>query len=442
MPAQKPPMHTEIQDWRRLLSAAERAQMLAGIARVALVVGAELFPEQPWASFGVRPDPDAPAKSPLEQLGWIEDRLPSLSAAFAQVERSPLTAARGSARAALPVQARRVSPAAWMAHARRSPARRTVDETVTTVSHDTPEHRAVKSFAETLQRDCGAIERLAEAEEAFEAAGRAAQCVRRLHRLCGADWWERVPAGRGDWTRPPAAREIARPEYARLAAARNDYRRGFGFEWDTPLLTLPPRETWRIYELWCLFSALDALRSLGWRTLSGGSLLAVQAGRLALTLEAGAASEIVLWSPPGRKLTLTYRRTFAEGRDSLSHAMQPDLTLSDGARIWILDAKFKPYTEPGEEGADINQMHAYRDAIVGAGSGGRRIVSAAWCLYAGLTDFPNRAEIAYGQGPEAAVGALCLRPGDGATQMALRGLLARWTGQGEAAAGRQAFPKT
>ena len=140
-----------------------------------------------------------------------------------------------------------------------------------------------------------------------------------------------------------------------------------------------------------------------------------------LTLAVGRLSQMTLKSPSGKTLTLTYNRTFAEGGESLTHTMRPDITLSDGERLWILDAKFKPYCEPGEEGEDVNQMHAYKDGIAG------RRVAPAWCLYAGLTAAPNRSHMTYGRSAEtAAIGALCLRPGDAETGTNLRRLLRSW----------------
>ena len=310
-----------------------------------------------------------------------------------------------------------------MTHARLGPSRRTVDETLTMLSHDTPENRAVKSFRDVLARDCRAIARLAAAEEEAEASARAAGCAWRLHGLLGAAWWEEVTA-RGEWVQPPTLREIARADYGQIARARADYRKGFGFDWDRPLLTLPPREPWRLYEVWCLLTVLQSLQVLGWEVVPPSHAFAVRAGRLVLTLAVGEKSRVDLRSASGQALSLTYNQAFAEGCESLTHAMQPDITLSDGERVWILDAKFKPYSEPGEEGEDINQMHAYRDAIVGAG--GTRRVSAAWCLYAGLTATQNRAHITYGRGSDTPVGALCLRPGDAATHANLRRLLLQW----------------
>ena len=398
--------------------------MFADIARVSLAAGSALFPDQPWSDFGVASQPQAASKSPIEQLGLIENLLPTLAQALAQIERSPLTAAATQTRAVLPAQARRVTPAAWMTHARLGQRRRTVDETVAVSSHDTPENRAVKSFLEVLERDSRFIAQVADAEEEAEVSARAMQCIRRLRRLPGALWWESVTPKRSDWTWQATLRETARPEYAQIVSARGQYRKSFGFEWDQPLLTLPPRETWRLYEVWCLFTVLQALRELGWEAAPPQDLFAVRAGRLELALAVGEKSRMSLRRASGQELSLTYNQTFAEGGESLTHSMQPDITLSDGERVWILDAKFKPYSGPGEEGGDINQMHAYRDAIIGLS--GTSIVAAAWCLYVGLTQTSNRAYITYGRSADTAVGALCLRPGGTAALITLQGLLTRW----------------
>ena len=397
--------------------------MLADIARVSLAAGTQLFPEQPWSEMSVAAGGTAWPKSPIEQLGFIEYLLPVLASALAQIERSPLCGDAGTTHPVLPAQARRATASAWMTHARLGPARRTVDEVVTVPSHNTPENRAVKSLVEVLARDCKAIARLAEAEEEAEASARALDCARRLRGLLGADWRDVTPK-RADWKQPPTSRALARADYARLAQARNDYRKGFGFDWECPLLTLPPREFWRLYETWCLLTVLHALQELGWRVTSAQDTFAVRAGRLTLTLAVGKPSRLDLRPASGPPLSLTYNQTFAEGRESLTHTMQPDITISDGARVWILDAKFKPYSEPGEEGGDINQMHAYRDGVIG--SDGRQNVAAAWCLYAGLTGISNRDQITYGRGADTPVGALCLRPGDDASRANLRRLLARW----------------
>ncbi len=409
-----------------MLTARERAAMLEGIASVSLAAGAKLFPEQPWSSFGVTPQASAAPKSPMEQLGFVEHVLPQFSRALFQIACSPLTNAAACTRMVRPELARRVTAAAWMAHARQSRRPPPISETITLISTDTPENRAIKSFRDVLRRDCMVIALLAEAEEEQEATDRARMCVRRVDTIADDAWWEEVSPRTGDWTLPPTQRGSLRPDYGAVFRMAGQYRRGFCFEWDHPLLLLPPRETWQLYEVWCYFSVFRALRTLGWEPAAAQDVFAVRSGRLALTLAVGQRSEITLRSSEGRTLTLTYNRTFAEGQESLTHTMRPDITLSDGRRLWILDAKFKPYSEPGEEGEDINQMHAYKDAIIGRDGIANHQVTCAWCLYAGLTETDNRSQITYGRGMQTPIGALCLRPGCTETFSRLREKLQQW----------------
>jgi len=436
-------MDPEQPDWRRLLTARERERMLDDIARVSLAVGADLFPGQPWQDMGVAPDaPDTP-HSPVERLAWVERLLPLLTPALAQISRDPLTDAVTEVRpVSPPPRARRVGTQALLQAVRRGHADRWLPETVSALSLDTPENRAVKAFLQMLRRDCLAVERLAAVEEEADVETRAARCAAVLGGLLSG-WWEAVSSESAAWTGPPTARATARPEYARVFREMRRARRGFGFDWTHPLLTLPPRETWRLYEAWCLFAALDALRALGWRPTAGADalpsdLFLARAGRLTLSLATDGPSRLVLHGPDGRRLALVYNETFTEGQRSLSHTMQPDITLALGDRLWVLDAKFKPYALPGEEGDDINQMHAYRDAITSfsgfsGDSAADRSVARAWLLYAGRADAENRARITYGAAADPGIGALCLRPGDDASFTGLCRLLALWLGEGTAA---------
>ena len=405
-----------------MLTAAERAVMLGDIARVSLAAGATLFPEQPWSSLGASDGILGTAKSPVEQLAFVEHLLPMLIQAVRQIGQAPLASAAACTRLVRPEQARRVTASAWMSHTRQSRSQPPLRETVTLFSPDTPENRTVKSFVDVLTRDCRAIALLAAAEDEPAVSERALCCARRLGQIA-CDWWKDVTLRRSAWTQPPTQRGSLRPDYAAVFRFAGQYRRGFSFEWDHPLLMLPPRETWQLYETWCLLTVFQALRDLGWDSAPAQEVFTVREGRLTLTLAVGQQSQSTLRSAQGQTLTLAYNRTFAEGRESLTHTMRPDITLSDGERVWLLDAKFKPYCEPGEEGEDINQMHAYRDAIIGSRG---RSVARAWCLYAGLTGTANQAHLTYGRGAQTPIGALCLRPGSAETLTNLGRLLQSW----------------
>jgi len=413
-------------DWRRLLTPEERAWMLGDIARVSLAAGASLFPEQPWQDLDVYPGSLTAHKSPIERLAFIERILPILTRAIGQIHRFPVQKLVAKTRPiAPPVRARRVGTQAILQAARRGPSARHWDETVTMPSCDTPENRAVKSFGRILQKDSAAIARIADAEGESEAYERAVSCALQFQGLLAAAWWEQVTTDSEAWAKPPTQRAIARLPYAQIFAERSRYRKEFAFEWNQSLWTVPPRETWRSYETWCLFRALDALRVLGYAPAAGTDTFRLREGRLLITLAQGEPSRIRLNGPLGRRLSLSYNQTFAQGERSLSHTMQPDITVEEvaSASLWILDAKFKAYALPGEETGDINQMHAYRDAITGPR--GAPAVARAWCLYTGQAEATNRERITYGvsDGP---VGALCLRPGSDAAFKNLCELLAAW----------------
>jgi len=425
--------------------------MLGDIARVSLTAGARLFPEQPWSDLDVSAGSLTTHKSPSERLAFIERVLPLLKQAMAQIRCNPVTAAISQPRLiAPPIRAHRVTTQAVLQAARRGPAHCALEESRTLLTTDTPENRSIQSFLQTLLRDSLAIAQIAEAAQEEEAAGRGRLCSRRLQGLLSLPGWEEVAYDRAAWTKPPIQRASARPEYASLFRLMARYRTGFQFDWDHPWLTLPSRESWRLYETWCLFLMLDSLLTLGYlprttatRIITNGTpqdLFTVREGRLTLTLATGSASSITLCSPQGRRLTLLYNQTFAEGLHSLSHTMQPDITLVRDNRIWILDAKLKAYALPGEESEDINQMHAYRDAIVDAS--GQRNVVHAWCLYAGQASLPNRARITYGRTEETAVGALCFRPCDANTIRNLRALLSGWLSEAPPTPAPPALPQT
>ena len=435
----------EQSDWRRLLTGAERARMLHDIARVSLAAGARLFPGRPWQDLDVSAGSLAARKSPVERLAFIERVLPLVAQAAAQIERDPLADTLRQSRPISPaVRARRVTTGALLQAARRGPDLRSLEEAITVLSHDTPENRAVKSFLRVLEKDSAAIARIAEAEEEAEAARRANLCGKGLRGLLRAPWWAEVKVDGAAWIKPPTRRAAGRAEYVRFFQEMARCRAGFAFDWGHPWLTLPPRESWRLYETWCLFVVLDALRAEGWVPVAGADgdtpdLFAVREGRLTFTPITGMAGRVALRSPEGRPLSLVYNQTFAEGRRSLSHTMQPDITLASGDRVWILDAKFKPYALGGEEGDDINQMHAYRDGIIG--ESGQRNVARAWCLYAGRADAPNRSHLTYGRSGTA-VGALCLRPGDAETFTNLCALLTHWLREASPTQARPASPGT
>jgi hypothetical protein len=259
----------------------------------------------------------------------------------------------------------------------------------------------------------------------------AAEAHRLRHRLRGhlrRHPWRTLPLAPTVLPLPASVRTHG--AYRLIHDAYRRYRRGFAFDWSNPLFTLPARETWLLYEYWCLFQVTSALRALGFRAAESDAFTVSRAG-LTFTLVKGRSSRITFRDGKRRTVALTYNHYFPRsatpaGWRSRSHAMRPDIALEADGRLLLFDAKFRAYAEvdiqrcdTGGPAAnlplvdDINQMHAYRDGIF---RGSTRAVQGAWLLYAGRRGGPNHPVIAYPEATpsqpfgDSAVGALLLRP--------------------------------
>ncbi len=419
-------------DWQSLLTAGERAQMLQDIAQVALAVGRRLFPDRALDDLDIASGSLLSRKSPVERLGYLCRILPALTAAVEQIAQTPLTLPQKRlVRVTPPSRARRLDRASLLQSVQGGHAARWVHETRTALSADTPENRAVLGLLRLLRWDADAIARMAEAASEPEIAQTAGHCAGRLHGLSQRlGWAGEVADDAAAFAAPPTHRMLSHPVYARFAAWTRQYRQNFAFDWSAPLFALPSRETWRLYEAWGLLQTLEALRTLGFAPTcetpdADRSLFVLKQDRLLFRLAKGEESAIALRSAQGRACTLFYNRTYASRKRSLSRTMRPDITIeADDGATWILDPKFKAYRAPGDEGDDMDQMHAYRDAIVT--TQGVKPVRRAWCLYAGRADDSPRPLIAYGPPSQSVVGALCLRPGSPDGFGHLCNLLASW----------------
>jgi predicted component of viral defense system (DUF524 family) len=304
---------------------------------------------------------------------------------------------------------------------------RRIAERVTLASHDTPANGMVKAILVRFARDLAAIVELATVVGEPFVAAEAQRLRHRIHGHLRRDPWRALPLSP---TVPPLPASVrTHGAYRLIHDAYRRYRQGFAFDWANPLFTLPARETWLLYEIWCLFRVASALRSLGFRAAQSDAFTVSRAG-LTFTLVKGRASRIAFRDGTGRAVALTYNRHFprsaaSTGWRSRSHAMRPDIALEAEGRLLLFDAKFRAYVEAdlrGNEAGgpanlplvdDINQMHAYRDGIFREDI---RAVRGAWLLYAGRRAVPNHEVIAY---PEATpgqpfgdgeVGAVLLRP--------------------------------
>lgn len=433
--------------WQELLSETERRHLLADIARVALAVGQNLYPERGINDLDIAVrNGDDPC--PRERLAFLTAAWPLVAPALCVIEAAPHVALVAQAFAVPTGRARRVAPRALLRAIRsgdfvpasedtplaarlRGRLPRRMEETVAAPSFDTPENRAVKAALAHFVRDLAAIAALARVAQARDIDADAERLRARVRRYLVRPPWRSLPLP----TRLPrlSATSRAHPHYRLIHDTYRRYRESFRFDWDNPLFTLPARETWLLYEYWGFFQVADALHALGCRAADSDHFALHRSG-LTFRLAKGEASRIDFVSPDRRALSLTYNREFARagrrqgGWRSRSHTMRPDITLERDGRLLILDPKFKTYAQPGWEADDIHQMHAYRDAIVRDGE--RNIVQEAWLLYAGKQEQKNRPIIAYPASTPAApfgrgeVGALLLRPGG--DREPLRSVLSRF----------------
>ena len=410
-------------DSTSLLTPDEYSQMLADISRVSLAAGISFLPEHP---IHVSSSRACELKSPIERLALIESLLPGLTQAAVELQRNPIQKSLAKTRIIdPPIRARRVTAAAMLSAVRRGHFDRHWEDTVSQLTADTPENQAVKSFLGFLRSECREIGFLANSAGEGEVSDRVRVCIAAIQKLCADPWWQQITLRPEAWKKPPTQRALARHSHAQIFSDRDRYRRELVFDEAVPMMDLPPRELWQVYETWCLFQTLGALMALGYAAAGGAVIFRRKTDDLMERLIQGEASRVQLTSLSGRQLSLAYNQTFAQGERSLSHTMQPDITLYDfeANKIWILDAKFKAYAQPGDELGDINQMHAYRDAILGPC--GQRCVEYAWCLFVGLTERTNSESITYGS-KNGEVGALQLRPRIEHSSKALCALLASW----------------
>ncbi len=416
-----------------LLTPAEHICMLQDIARVSLALAARADTGRAWDDLDVTPGTNPVLPSPRERLSFLAQSLPALAQACEQIARAPITDLRAQSRRTVPpARARRVSTPALLRAVRGGHAAHWVDETIVAPTVDTLEARIAQSFLHRLRRDADAIAALADAAAVHDAAAQARACAARLKTLHALPLWEGVADDPAAWTLPPPERMQRHAAFGRVSTLIRHYRRAFAFDWEHPVFFLPAREQWQLYETWGVFQTLRALLLLGAAPRLGTltqpqSLLMTRQTLLTVRLAQGEASRLDLWWPSGETVSLFYQRAFPAGQRSLSRTLQPDICLENArGDTFLLDPKYKVYAVPGDEGSDMDQMHAYRDAIVSPD--GTRPVRRAWCLYAGSPDSPSRPLIAYGPWEESIVGALRLRPGDDAGFVRLCALLRAWLG--------------
>ena len=151
-----------------------------------------------------------------------------------------------------------------------------------------------------------------------------------------------------------------------------------------------------LYEYWVFLRIVEILEGRYPVVRRRGASMVQRAGA-DLVLTPGRASETVLADGQGREVSCQFNRLFT-GLPTTNQRPDAVISIRGGARLLLIDAKYRLGRDPdyvrryGMEGPlaeDINVIHRYRDAIVGALPPHRRLSQA------GLIAFPGRESARY-----------------------------------------------
>lgn len=388
-----------VRRWRELLTDADRQTLLADIARVGLAVGRDLH--EGLHDLDIGESTSATRPCPIERLAFLQAALPGVLAALTRIENTPPATLRIAEREVPIERARQISSNALRTLVTKIATQSVggsyrIRETVHVPTHDTPATRNAKTIVVTFARDLTIIAGIAQSTENPSIATEAEWLRSRFQRALRRPIWRDLPLL--PRIQPLAPTLLKNGPHRLLHDTYARYRNGFAFDWSHPLFRLSARETWQLYEYWCVFSVIAALRDLGFRTAQEENFTRYAEKGLTLMLAIDRASRLIL-KRGGERVIVTFQRRFERGDEKTSgihsraQTLIPDITVErpDG-QLLVVDAKFKTYAEPGAETDDIRQMHTYRDALR---IGDRRPVVAAWLLFPGRVDGAGRKIIAY-----------------------------------------------
>ena len=402
------------------LSQRERTTLCSDISRFSLLLGREAQSDMRSETLGATTEISRAESSPLERLRLLATLWPRLEAALHAIAACPDSAlaslpqllliqtARGNAATLAGLARNPADHRAWAQTTRQSapgsPAR--IRELRPARTVQTAANRIAGGFLAVLAEETRALQRLAHFCEESAAVATAEQLNHNLRH-----WLRKTPfseCGAPGRTAPAFAAETllrCSPAYRSLYAVIGTLKSGLSVDWsESAVLRFPILEAWHLYEIWCFLRVGMALREIGWQPVETDCLQIVPTG-MRLRLAHGKASRIRFRAPNSSAassstdvgLELMYQPLYpsanrtstlpAQGYRSLSHDMQPDIALVKNSRLLLLDPKYRPYGEIGDEQEDVDKMHTYRDAIVRTdASTGRPVpaVDAAWCLFPGV----------------------------------------------------------
>jgi predicted component of viral defense system (DUF524 family) len=176
------------------------------------------------------------------------------------------------------------------------------------------------------------------------------------------------------------------PFYSRFHALYREFDRAIS-PFDGGPFSLSMEKTWQLYEYWCFFQVVAALREVcsGMLSFDARGLLKPHADRVSLAMP---NAEVAITD----KVSVHFQKTYsyygwsadraASRAGTYSHEMRPDISVEirddtgDVAEIILLDPKYRAAAGSINEG--LSDMHQYKDAIVDADR--KRLVRCALVL--------------------------------------------------------------
>lgn len=269
---------------------------------------------------------------------------------------------------------------------------RRVQVTRTRISHDVYENRLLKHF---LQRLCLVLrhsqQRLKEVVSSgnWDLDERVIRLARRrlkeldvyrrlLYNLLAVDFLREVSPLRALKPVTPTLRRA--PHYARFYTLYRRFDRAIT-PFDGAPFRLSLEKTWQLYEYWCFFQVVAALRQVFEPELAfdARAMMVDGADRISLALK---EATIVLNPRVHVHFQKTYGYYGQRTAGSYSHDMRPDISIEmlDDAgnieRIILLDPKYRVSSQSLNQAMD--DLHCYKDALVGPGQ--QRLVHSALAL--------------------------------------------------------------
>jgi predicted component of viral defense system (DUF524 family) len=290
---------------------------------------------------------------------------------------------------------------------------------------DVYENRLVRQFARQVElrlRRLLPVLRGQNTESAQESAEEAERILSRLERSRRrATFLQEVSLPK----RPPSrASQVLRkrPIYRDVLEGYLEFRREISVRLSAPELEAPLKNLPSLYQVWCTLHVIQTVvhsaSQFGYRVdqRSRETLTSKEGGFFTLSL--GDAKVDLVHPGSGTEIRMQAERTYSSsgpGLHSSTYAQRPDLAVEiypqgDGPSVLLFDPKYKLGSRGGERAssedvspedgsssrasgkgsdrpggsplkADIDKMHAYRDAI--RDPGGTRVVEKASILYPG-----------------------------------------------------------